>query len=100
MWLTLHVLVPGCDEFHVCKKTIVFCLMNGGPVLEHVLLLPGIYSLEQSVHLITAPFPVVNISAFTFEDHLGDKVTEGCGVLSRSLAFGEEVKGLDAGGST
>lgn len=52
------------------------------------------------MHLITALFPVVNISAFTFEDHLGDKVTEGCGVLTGPLAFGEEVKGLDAGGST
>lgn len=51
------------------------------------------------MHLITAPFPVANISAFTFEDHLGDKVTEGCGVLSGSLAFGDEVKGLDVGGS-
>ena len=44
------------------------------------------------------PLFLLWISASTFESHPGDGVPEACGVLSASLAFPEDMQGLDAGG--
>lgn len=51
---------PVLANFMYCYQ-LLFYEMNGGIILEHVLLLPGTHSQEKSVYLTTAPGPVVNI---------------------------------------
>ena len=53
---SLYILVSSCDTFHVCKNTVVFYLMNGGVILEPILLLPGIHWEDWRMYL-TSPLP-------------------------------------------
>ena len=48
---SLYILVSSCDTFHVCKNTVVFYLMNGGVILEPILLLSGIAAPSLAVNL-------------------------------------------------
>ena len=67
--------------------------MNGDPVLEHVLLLPGTQRRLEYVFWPTAFLLWIFIYPSTFEDYSGLGVPEACGVLSRSLAFREAICG-------